>query len=150
MEAQPNPGASGLGGAPWYAWGTSGWESARGAWRAAMTPMVTEPAQAALAVLSRCANHALTQQINHAYVAATYARDYARDAAAIAATIETALEEAKLKHISGKDVTPFLLGRIVSATEGRSLKANVALVENNARLGAQIAKALSKKEGNRL
>ena len=71
-------------------------------------------------------------------------------AEAIAETIEAALKEAKLKHITGKDVTPFLLGRIVTATDGKSLKANIALVENNARLGAQIAKALSKKEGNRL
>ena len=63
-------------------------------------------------------------------------------AEAISATIEAALAEAKARKISGKDVTPFLLGRIVEATDGRSLKANIALVENNARLGARIAIAL--------
>jgi len=39
------------------------------------------------------------------------------------------------------DATPFLLGRIVEITGGASLTANIALVKNNARLGAQIAVA---------
>jgi pseudouridine-5'-phosphate glycosidase len=43
--------------------------------------------------------------------------------------------------VSGKDSTPFLLKRIVELTGGDSLRANVALVRNNARLGAQIAVA---------
>lgn len=63
-------------------------------------------------------------------------------AEAISASIEAALAEAKVRKISGKDVTPFLLGRIVEATGGKSLEANIALVENNARLGARIAIAL--------
>jgi pseudouridylate synthase len=46
------------------------------------------------------------------------------------------------KGISGKAVTPFLLGRILELTDGASLKTNIALVENNARLAAGIAKAL--------
>ena len=41
--------------------------------------------------------------------------------------------------IHGKEATPFLLGRIVEITEGASLTANIALVNNNARLGAQVA-----------
>lgn len=56
--------------------------------------------------------------------------------------IETALSEAEAQGIAAKDVTPFLLGRIFEATEGRSLTANIALVRNNARLGAEIASAL--------
>ena len=40
---------------------------------------------------------------------------------------------------TGKDVTPYLLGRIVELTGGRSLEANIALVRANARLGAEIA-----------
>ena len=44
--------------------------------------------------------------------------------------------------IAGKAVTPFLLARILELTNGASLKTNVALVENNARLAASIAKAL--------
>ena len=54
-----------------------------------------------------------------------------------------ALEEAKRQNIIGKDTTPFLLKAIADATGGRSLKANIALVENNARLAAEIAKAYS-------
>ena len=54
-----------------------------------------------------------------------------------------ALQEAKRQNISGKDTTPFLLKAIADATGGRSLKANIALVENNARLAAEIAKAYS-------
>ncbi len=41
-------------------------------------------------------------------------------------------------------MTPYLLRRIVSATGGASLKANIALVRNNARLAARIAVALAR------
>jgi pseudouridine-5'-phosphate glycosidase len=41
--------------------------------------------------------------------------------------------------ITGKDTTPYLLGRIVELTGGESLRTNIALVKNNARLGARIA-----------
>jgi len=58
--------------------------------------------------------------------------------------IEQALAEAAAQNISAKAVTPYLLGRIFELTEGRSLKANIALVRNNARLAAQIAIALGK------
>lgn len=54
-----------------------------------------------------------------------------------------ALEEAENNRISAKEVTPFLLGRIFELTNGNSLTANIALVRNNARLGAEIAKALA-------
>jgi pseudouridine-5'-phosphate glycosidase len=43
--------------------------------------------------------------------------------------------------VHGKEATPFLLGRIVELTGGASLEANIALVNNNARLGAAVAKA---------
>ena len=43
--------------------------------------------------------------------------------------------------IHGKEATPFLLGRIVELTDGASLTANIALVNNNARLGAEVATA---------
>ena len=54
-----------------------------------------------------------------------------------------ALEGAKRANIIGKETTPYLLKAIVEATKGRSLTANIALVENNARLAAAIAKAYS-------
>ena len=66
-------------------------------------------------------------------------------AAEIEPVIKAALAEAKVQGIKGKDTTPFLLTAIVAATLGKSLKANVALVENNARLAAEIAKAYSQK-----
>lgn len=61
----------------------------------------------------------------------------------IVPVIEAALAEAAVKGIAAKAVTPFLLGRIFELTEGRSLAANIALVLNNARLAAGIAKALA-------
>jgi pseudouridine-5'-phosphate glycosidase len=64
--------------------------------------------------------------------------------ARIAPAIETALAEAAAQGIAAKAVTPFLLSRVFDLTEGRSLQTNVALVLNNARLAAGIARALVK------
>lgn len=56
--------------------------------------------------------------------------------------IAVALRRAEERKITGKAVTPFLLGQILELTGGASLTTNIALVENNARLAAGIAKAL--------
>ena len=56
--------------------------------------------------------------------------------------IEEALREAEEKEIHGKETTPFLLSKVLEVTEGKSLEANIALVKNNARLGAEVAKHL--------
>ncbi len=61
--------------------------------------------------------------------------------------IEAALADAARAGISAKHVTPFLLQRLFEITEGRSLRANVALVLNNARLGAAIATAIARQTG---
>ena len=53
-----------------------------------------------------------------------------------------ALQEAQENGVTGKKVTPFLLARIKTLTEGRSLMTNIALVKNNARVGAALARAL--------
>lgn len=53
--------------------------------------------------------------------------------------IQDALLAAEQQKIAAKSVTPFLLDRIFHATEGESLKANIALVKNNAKLAARIA-----------
>jgi len=53
-----------------------------------------------------------------------------------------ALQEAEENGVTGKKVTPFLLARIKTLTEGRSLKTNIALVKNNARVGAALAREL--------
>ncbi len=60
----------------------------------------------------------------------------------LAPIIAAAQADADAHRISGKAVTPYLLQRIFEKTEGRSLTANIALVRNNARLAANIAKAL--------
>ncbi|MEC9434227.1 MAG: pseudouridine-5'-phosphate glycosidase [Pseudomonadota bacterium] len=64
-------------------------------------------------------------------------------AAEIAGFIDRAVAEAEAQGVGGKGVTPFLLGRVLELTGGRSLTANVALVRANARLAARMAVALS-------
>ncbi|WP_417721641.1 pseudouridine-5'-phosphate glycosidase [Salipiger sp.] len=61
----------------------------------------------------------------------------------LAPIIARAGEDARLHGIHGKAVTPYLLQRIFELTEGRSLKANIALVLANARLAAAIAREMS-------
>ncbi len=61
----------------------------------------------------------------------------------IGPVIERALADAAAAGIAAKAVTPFLLRRIFELTQGRSLTANIALVLNNARLGAAIARAIA-------
>jgi pseudouridine-5'-phosphate glycosidase len=56
--------------------------------------------------------------------------------------IATAHVDAEAEAISGKAVTPYMLAKIVELTGGASLRTNIALVENNARLAARIARAL--------
>ncbi|MGH3350411.1 MAG: pseudouridine-5'-phosphate glycosidase [Nocardioides sp.] len=53
--------------------------------------------------------------------------------------IDQALADAEAASIHGKDITPFLLGRIVELTGGESLATNIALVRDNAAFGAQMA-----------
>jgi len=67
---------------------------------------------------------------------------FAMDEDLINDAIETALEEAAANHIRGKESTPFLLAKVKALTEGQSLESNIALVLNNAKLAAEIAKAL--------
>ncbi len=70
--------------------------------------------------------------------------EYSMDPVLINKVIDEALEKAKEENISGKDVTPFLLKTIVELTHGDSLESNIKLVLNNAKLGASIAKELTK------
>jgi len=58
--------------------------------------------------------------------------------------ISTALREAEAQGIRGKAVTPFLLARVSELTHGESKAANLALLENNARVAAEIAAALNR------
>ncbi len=67
----------------------------------------------------------------------------ALDAASIEARIDQAIKAAEAAGVARKELTPFLLKRIFELTDGQSLKANIALVENNAMVGAKIAVALA-------
>ncbi len=66
------------------------------------------------------------------------------DAEAPRQRVESAIERAllEMEGMRGKAVTPFLLRRVSELTGGESLAANLALLLNNARVAAQLAKAL--------
>lgn len=57
--------------------------------------------------------------------------------------LNEALEKAKQQGITGRDVTPFLLAQMAQFSDGATLRANISLLENNARVAGQIAQALS-------
>ncbi|CUX22309.1 MULTISPECIES: pseudouridine-5'-phosphate glycosidase [Rhizobium/Agrobacterium group] len=57
--------------------------------------------------------------------------------------INRAISHAERDEVTGKAVTPYLLGDIFRLTDGRSLETNIALVRNNAQLAAEIAVALN-------
>jgi len=70
--------------------------------------------------------------------------EFAMDYNYITNSIEEAIKEAEVLGIKGKDTTPYLLDKIQKITEGKSLEANIELVYNNVKLGAQIASELCK------
>lgn len=57
--------------------------------------------------------------------------------------LDESLREAEESNIGGRELTPFLLARMAERSEGATLRANIALLENNAKVAAQIAGALS-------
>ena len=66
----------------------------------------------------------------------------ALDRAMVDAAVADAVRQADATGVSGAALTPFLLGAVLAATDGRSLPANLALLESNASLAARIAVAL--------
>lgn len=68
---------------------------------------------------------------------------HAIPSAEIEAWIVQGLAEAEAQGITGKATTPFLLAHLAAASSGRTLDANIALLENNARVAARIAAALA-------
>jgi pseudouridine-5'-phosphate glycosidase len=66
------------------------------------------------------------------------------ESALLQRVLDDAIGEAEREHIGGRDLTPFLLARMSQQSEGATLRANVALLENNARVAAQIAVALNR------
>ena len=70
--------------------------------------------------------------------------EYSIDNEYINKFIDKAIDDANKLNIKGKDTTPFLLKAIADATSNESLNANIALIYNNAKIGANIAKEYSK------
>lgn len=70
----------------------------------------------------------------------------ALDSALVASAIDQANAEAGRRGIRGKALTPFLLSRMAELTSGASQRVNIALLQNNARVAAQIACALAASE----
>lgn len=66
------------------------------------------------------------------------------DAAELDAALKAALAECDASGITGAAVTPYVLGRIGAATEGRSVPANLSLAENNAVVAAEVAVAIAR------
>lgn len=58
--------------------------------------------------------------------------------------VADALQQARRDNVRGAAVTPFLLGAVLTATEGRSLQANLGLLEANAGLAGEIARCLAR------
>ncbi|GFQ87166.1 pseudouridine-5'-phosphate glycosidase [Trichonephila clavata] len=76
-------------------------------------------------------------------IAVPIPEEYHEDGFKTESVIEEALREAREKNVSGKDVTPFVLSKVRELSEGASLKANIGLLLNNARVGTQIAVELN-------
>jgi pseudouridine-5'-phosphate glycosidase len=70
--------------------------------------------------------------------------EFQMDYDTITTAIENALKELSEKGVKGKESTPFLLAKVKEITGGNSLTANIELVYNNAKLGAELAKEYAK------
>jgi len=69
-------------------------------------------------------------------------KEFEVPAGVLQSVLDEALAEAEIKAIGGRELTPFLLSYMAQRSEGATLKANIALLENNARVAAEIANAL--------
>ena len=56
--------------------------------------------------------------------------------------LQESIQEADRRNVAGSELTPFLLTRMADESQGATLRANIALLENNARVAAQIARTL--------
>jgi pseudouridylate synthase len=65
--------------------------------------------------------------------------EYEIPAAELNTVLDAALKEAEHENVAGRELTPFLLSRMAQASQGATLTTNIALLENNARLAAEIA-----------
>lgn len=65
----------------------------------------------------------------------------------VSRAIDEAQREAQSQGVAGHDLTPFLLERLDELTDGASTRANIALLENNVRVAAEVAIALAELDG---
>ena len=100
---------------------------------------VDTPAQAAAIIRA----HQRTGLQNGLLFTVPVPEEEAGDPALMEAAIQQAIAEADAQGIHGPAATPWLLGRVVALTNGRSLQANVALLQNNGRVAAQISAHLA-------
>ena len=70
------------------------------------------------------------------------AKEFEVPAEKLKTVLDDALNEAERNHIGGRELTPFLLAQMAQRSEGATLRANIALLENNARVAAEIAIAI--------
>jgi pseudouridine-5'-phosphate glycosidase len=70
-------------------------------------------------------------------------KEFEVDEEELSRVLTDALEKAEREGITGRDVTPFLLAQMAQFSDGATLRANISLLENNARVAGEIAKALS-------
>jgi pseudouridine-5'-phosphate glycosidase len=68
----------------------------------------------------------------------------------IAQAIAQATAQAETEDISGAALTPFVLSRLAELTHGRSVRTNVSLLHNNARVAARIAVALHRDRARKI
>ena len=128
-------------GVPVYGWGTSEFPAFYTRTTGLDVPLRVDTADALAAALH--ASWALGSR-SGALVANPIPASDELEHGYIEGVIRNAVADAERQSVIGRDLTPFLLGRIVELTDGKSLEANIALVKNNARVAAAIAAALER------
>ncbi|KAA0203662.1 hypothetical protein HAZT_HAZT007406 [Hyalella azteca] len=104
------------------------------------TSFITDPSQAAEMI-----HQAKKLALRSGLIFAVPIPESAEPAGAeIKMAIEKAVSLARRSSVTGRDVTPFVLSEVLRMTDGRSLAANSALIQNNAATGAHVASALAK------
>jgi pseudouridine-5'-phosphate glycosidase len=79
-------------------------------------------------------------------VAVPVPAEFEVDAGVMEESLSEAISEAERRSVTGRELTPFLLSHLAARTDGATLRANVALLENNARVAAEIAKEMMSAE----
>jgi pseudouridine-5'-phosphate glycosidase len=111
----------------------------------ALTHRVDSPAQAAVAI----ATHMALPGAGGMLLVQRAPADVALDGLEVEGWISEALARASAKGLGGAAVTPFVLGHVAEASGGRSLRANVGLIVNNARMAGAIAAAMAEERQRR-